>query len=75
MRLKNLSNKELAGAARVERNTRRFVEMSKEFISRYLRGEMVDASDMESAADAAAESNYERGFQDGQAQGRIDATG
>jgi len=72
MNCRNLSNKELAGAMRNERDQKRFIELSKEFITRYCNGELVDAEDMKSASDAAFDSGYATGFEEGQMQAHFD---
>lgn len=72
MKLEKLSNNELVGAIRMETRQKQFVDLAKEFVSRYVNGEMVDGEDMKSASDAAFDSGYEQGFKDGQSQQEAD---
>jgi hypothetical protein len=66
MKLSKLSNQELSGALRAERDPKRFCEMAMEFITRYCEGRMVDAG----CDEEARQNGYEAGYADGYAAGR-----
>lgn len=61
MNYHKLSNKELAGAMRTQENAKKFIDMAKEFVTRYVNGDL---------AAEARQDGYEAGYNDGYQAGR-----